>query len=631
VVKRNIYAHLKTVDQSTPTIKKVSLAFAAMGAAAAAAAVLAAKKIGTELVGAMKAAVNAAAVQQDAEMQLAQAIRLTGDSVDSVLPALKDMASGLQDITGVGDEVILKGQALLVTMGKLKGEGLERATKAALDMAAVTGNVETAFDLVAKAATGYTSTLSRYGIILDKGIPEQEKFNAALGKMEEIFGGQAEARLNTFNGRLEEFHGRIGDLQEAIGEDLRDAMQELLGTVLSPTVKELEAGVRSADAFTDAVFDATIGVAKFGEVTFDLLSEIQLRRESLGKYLQFFIAMTPAARSATKSLAQSLELIRIAFHKTNVETSETDNALSRIADRFGEAAANLESAKITKAFKKAIGAAAAGVPAIMRDAVGLKPFVLPVKLGLAADDKEGPRALLESITPALEPIIEAAGSMEEGFTNAFAPIALLADEQLPAVEFYMVRLEEAMWRFIDVGGKRLAEEMHASGEQLETLGDTVSRTFRGEALNAVGTFSDTLVSAAFGADIAWGEVFRSMLAQLTAMILKALAFRAIMGLLSFGGGAAAPEAIGAIPFGGTSFGLIRKGGLNTPIAPPIVTPGPATDIPLSAFESPTGGPTIQINAAGAVFLDERVPPRLARQLERIVRGARVGGVSRGGR
>ena len=258
-----LIAILEAQDRATPVIRGLKGALGALGAVAA---VVGVQQIGRALVQGLGKAIEEAAKAEAVDVRLAQAIRNSGQSVDEVLPKLKAQASALQDVTGVGDETIKSGQALLVGLGRLRGEGLERATKATLDFSVATGmDLDAAFKLVAKAAAGQTSALSRYGIKVDESIPKQERFNAVLGKMEEVAGGQAQARLRTYEGRVAEFHERIGDLREELGGPFRDVMKSLLGEFLSPLVKELTTAAGKSTVYRDAVFDVAIAQARMVE------------------------------------------------------------------------------------------------------------------------------------------------------------------------------------------------------------------------------------------------------------------------------------------------------------------------------------------------------------------------------
>jgi hypothetical protein len=120
---------------------------------------------------------------------LVQIGKYSQDAVNS----FKGYAQTLQQTTGVSDDLIVRNAALLASIGNLSGKGLEQATKASLDLAtALQIDVGTSFDLVAKAASGNTGALSRYGIKIDEAIPKSQKFAATLDLIQKRFGGLAE-------------------------------------------------------------------------------------------------------------------------------------------------------------------------------------------------------------------------------------------------------------------------------------------------------------------------------------------------------------------------------------------------------------------------------------------------------
>ena len=165
-------------------------------------------------------AIKAYSKQEDAINKLNQALKNNGSFSQQASKDIQNYAAELQKVTTVGDEVILEQQALLSTFGAT-GDELKNATKAALDLSAGLGiDLKAATLLVGKAFAGDISTLSRYGIKIQEGLDESEKFAAVLGKVNDMFGGQAQARLNTFSGKIENLKNRIGDLVEKIGAEL---------------------------------------------------------------------------------------------------------------------------------------------------------------------------------------------------------------------------------------------------------------------------------------------------------------------------------------------------------------------------------------------------------------------------
>jgi len=310
---------ISAIDRASATLGKVGGAVAVMGAAAAA---VGAVQFGRILVNGIGAATEAAGVQEAAEVKLAKSIANTGQAVATVLPDLKTYASTLQGLTGIGDEVILNNQALLIALGNLEGEGLKRATRAALDLSAANGvALKTSFELVGKAAAGEFGTLSRYGIIIDETVPKSQKFAAALELIEDRFGGQAEAKMQTYQGQLAGLQGHFGDLQEAIGGPFRDVFTEVISTVLSPMMQELTGAATNSTTFTYALLDLADGGLMAIAVLQDLVSELGDIGDAVG-VPDLFIRMGTtvkhmaiATAAALGSTTAQLEQVKLSLTK----------------------------------------------------------------------------------------------------------------------------------------------------------------------------------------------------------------------------------------------------------------------------------------------------------------------------
>lgn len=264
--KRKATVVINAIDKASPKFKKVSGALRILGGVAAG---IGAYQLGRVMVSGLRKGTAAAAEQERINAKLAQSIRLAGQSVKKQLPVYQAMANRLQQWSGVANESIQQGQALLVSMGKLSGDGLERATRAALDLAAAQGiSVKSAFDLVAKASVGYTSTLSRYGIILDENTPKEEKFATALAKIEELAGGQAAAQLETYAGQVRLVGENWADVLKGFGTAVSKsgALKEalvVLNEILAQTAGELENTAHGTDLVNDSVlmFVKGLGIA----------------------------------------------------------------------------------------------------------------------------------------------------------------------------------------------------------------------------------------------------------------------------------------------------------------------------------------------------------------------------------
>lgn len=151
--------------------------------------------------------------------KLNQALQSTGQFTPAASKALQEHAAALKDVVAVDDDVIMRGQAVLVQFGKLKGEALDRATQAALDLSTrMGGDVAGAFDLVEKAANGQVSTLRRMGFDIKATGDKATDFARALSVIESSLGGAAAAEANTFGGALRMMKISFGDVAEEIGK-----------------------------------------------------------------------------------------------------------------------------------------------------------------------------------------------------------------------------------------------------------------------------------------------------------------------------------------------------------------------------------------------------------------------------
>lgn len=205
-----------------------------------------------------------------AETKLESVVRATGGAAGYTSDQMKRMASELQGIIGIGDEVILESQAIIATFRNIKGDTFRQATVAAADMAAILGgDLKSNAMQLAKAlndpAEGM-SKLARAGVTFTT---EQEKMvksmiaaNDVAGAQQVIldelanqFGGAAADQVATFAGQATSLWNRVGDLGEAIGG--------MLVPVLSGLLPVLDAGVSFIENMTKALGESTSGVGEW--------------------------------------------------------------------------------------------------------------------------------------------------------------------------------------------------------------------------------------------------------------------------------------------------------------------------------------------------------------------------------
>jgi hypothetical protein len=234
----------------------------------------------------IRESIQLAGVQQQAEAKVAAAIKSTGGAAGLTADELKKMASGLQKVTTVGDETILRGQAMLLTFTNIGKDVFPQATETMLDMAQAMGtDVKESAIQLGKALNdpiiGATA-LRRVGVALtDQQTKMIKEFvqggdllsaqKVILNELQVEFGGLARAMAETDAGQMAQLNNRLGDIKETLGAELLPVFNDLTKSFVEfleegAKTGELQENFRKLANFirvTGAVFiDATRGWAR---------------------------------------------------------------------------------------------------------------------------------------------------------------------------------------------------------------------------------------------------------------------------------------------------------------------------------------------------------------------------------
>jgi len=176
--------------------------------------------------------VGAAAEAQNAQIGLSGALRATGMEVEQNTRRLLGYASSLQKLTVYDDEMLAGSMAQMQNIARFGDVStLETATKAAIGLSAAFGiDLATAMDLVGKAAAGNTAMLGRYGLVLDEGASQAEKFNQVLSRGLQYF-PIAEQYANSQVGSMQQLRNAWGDFLETLGEGVLPVVKALTDTL----------------------------------------------------------------------------------------------------------------------------------------------------------------------------------------------------------------------------------------------------------------------------------------------------------------------------------------------------------------------------------------------------------------
>jgi hypothetical protein len=157
--------------------------------------------------------------QEDATVQLTAALRQHGLATPEVISQYNALATTFQNTTKYADEDIQAMEKLLTLVGNVMPSQMQAALKASTDLASGLGiDLERATMLVAKAAAGHVETLGRYGITVDAADVKTRGLAAVLDVINDKFGGQAAAAIETYSGRLAQAANAWDNVKEALGK-----------------------------------------------------------------------------------------------------------------------------------------------------------------------------------------------------------------------------------------------------------------------------------------------------------------------------------------------------------------------------------------------------------------------------
>ena len=179
----------------------------------------------------VKDSVNAFYAQERAEKRLESITKSVTGATDKQIAGLKNLASSLQKVGVIGDEVAIVGQSQLATF-KMSTDSIAKLTPALENLAVATYGVNVSQEqmqnmanLMGRVYQGNVGALTRYGITLSdtqeellKMGSEQEKVNVITDIMKQNFGDLNEAMAKTSQGQMVQFRNAWGDLTEQIGQ-----------------------------------------------------------------------------------------------------------------------------------------------------------------------------------------------------------------------------------------------------------------------------------------------------------------------------------------------------------------------------------------------------------------------------
>lgn len=192
-------------------------------------------------------------VQIEAEARLGATMRNSTSATKEEIQSVKDLASSLQELGVVGDEVQLAGAQELATYVE-SADSIKTMLPVLNDMiaqqygfSASTDSAVTIATMLGKVLQGQTSALSRYGYSFDENQEkllkfgtEEQRVATLAAVVEESVSGVNKALADTPTGKVKQLSNDFADLKETVGKMLTDVLYPVV-TVLDTLVKKINA------------------------------------------------------------------------------------------------------------------------------------------------------------------------------------------------------------------------------------------------------------------------------------------------------------------------------------------------------------------------------------------------------
>lgn len=482
---------ISTIDRASGPLRSIQASL--VGLAGAYISFRGAQAVFQAAIDVVQAGVAAAAEQEAVNTKLAVSIANMGARSQDTVAGLGAQADALTRLTGISDETVGEVQNLLISLGRLTGQGLERATRATLDFATQTGtDAVTAARQLSGVLSGQVQTLGRVHLAFDETAKGAERFSAVLGAMEGRFSGAAAAAGGTFAGQLRVVAEAQENLLEAIGETI----------ITTPEATEVIKGL--ADIF--GVLEEAVRSVRFREFVSLVAADIAFLAELIGKLgagLSRLGALAPfeGMREDAKAAAKLYEDLAAVAGETRKRIEELRSAAVVLASLEIIPPAERAEATIAKiqALRAELGLVSTATVELTAKAHELRSLELIPDADKTLDTRARIKALREEVL-AVAPAAKAAGAglagLDEdavalkktldGLGPAFA--SLLDVQGVDAAQTVLQALVSDLAKLGDAGPLKLIADLDVAAPDLAKAADAALKQVNADAL--VKVFAD---------------------------------------------------------------------------------------------------------------------------------------------
>jgi hypothetical protein len=225
--------------------KRAGQAFAVAGAAALAYA-------GKLAIDGVKAAIE----DEAAQAKLAKTLENVTGATDGAIKSTEDYILQTSLAFGVTDDELRPSLERLVRATK-DVESAQKLQSLALDISAGSGKgLETVTNALAKAAEGQTTALGKLGVGISAADLKTMDLNSITETLSNTFGGQAQAKTETYQGKMDKLTVAFNEAKESVGVALLPIITKLADYItikMVPALNSFIAGLTGKDSVNESL------------------------------------------------------------------------------------------------------------------------------------------------------------------------------------------------------------------------------------------------------------------------------------------------------------------------------------------------------------------------------------------
>lgn len=305
------------VDQAASEFKKLTTVFKALGAAFAV----------NKLIDGVGSLIEAASDAEKATNSMRAALQVAGDFSEQNAEQFKQLADSIEATTKFDGDLVLSQVAVAKQFGATNKQA-EQMIKAAVQLSAATGDdLTTSMKNLGQTLDGTAGRLNELVPGMRQLTAEQLMAGDAAKLILDLYGGTAEAQIQTFSGAITLAQNSFGKLGEELGNVI----------VQSPSVIELIKGV--GDVFkilADEIAKGSVGIEDF------VREGIQLAVDGFGIFVQILATVD----KALARVGQGVQILKgnfKGFEKSVDAEERRAEAYDRITERAAQLSVRLSS------------------------------------------------------------------------------------------------------------------------------------------------------------------------------------------------------------------------------------------------------------------------------------------------